>query len=241
MRAAPLIAVFFGCICPLLAADNQLTPEERAAGWILLFDGKTTNGWLDITGKPFPFTSWRIEDGCLHAFPNPDGFQDIRTSATYRSFELELDWKIEAKGNSGIKYLVQRVDEWKPGNGNGRNARARGFEYQLAGPANEEAGRNPARGTGALYSVLAPSIYLQPLLGAFNHTRLVVRGTQVEHWLNGNRVLAFSLTDPRVTDLLRTLRKDAQGDVLLDSPIALQNHASPVWFKNIKVRQFTNP
>lgn len=231
--------VLFTLLCPLFGADNQLTSEEQSTGWVLLFDGKTSDGWLEVTGKPFPLTSWRIEDGCLRAFPNADGFQDIRTTGTYRSFELELDWKIEAKGNSGIKYLVQRVDEWKPRNGNGRNARARGFEYQLADDANEEVGRDQTRAVGSLYSVLGPSPHLQPLIGEFNHTRLVVRDDHVEHWFNGTCVLTFSLQDPKVTNLFRSLRKDAPGDPVLESPITLQNHASPVWFKNIKLRAFT--
>jgi len=112
---------------------NQLTAQDRAAGWRLLFDGKSTDGWLEITGKPFPTNCWTIENACLKAIPRKDGFQDIRTVGMFREFELEFDWMLKADGNSGVKYLVQKVDEWV--NKDGRQARARGLEYRLGGPS----------------------------------------------------------------------------------------------------------
>ena len=151
-RAALLCAV---CIGTAVGAEpNQLTPRERAAGWRLLFDGKTTDGWLEITGKPFPTNCWTIENGCLKAIPRKDGFQDIRTKETFREFELEFDWMLQADGNSGVKYLVQKVDEWV--NKEGRQARARGLEYQLADDRNADAASDASRVAGSLYSVIAP-------------------------------------------------------------------------------------
>jgi len=211
-----------------LAADpNQLTSEERAAGWRLLFDGKSTQGWVEVTGKPFPSNCWRVEDGCLHAFPRDDGFQDIRTTGTFGSFELEWDWKILAKGNSGVKYLLQKVDEWN--NKQGRQARARGLEYQLADDANEDAASAASRVAGALYSVFAPVPKIVPRIGEFNHSRLVVDGDRVEHWLNGTKVVEFRLGAPEVQKLY-------PGIAPKESWISLQNHQSDVWFRGIKIR-----
>src|SRR5437868_6781162 len=79
-------------------APNRLTDAERRAGWRLLFDGSTTGGWVEITGKPFP-ASWTIEDGCLKTIVRKDGFQDIRTVESFRFFELQFDWKLLADGN----------------------------------------------------------------------------------------------------------------------------------------------
>ena len=106
-----------------VGAENQLTPQEKAGGWRLLFDGRTTDGWLEITGKPFPSNCWTIENESLKAIPRTDGFQDIRTKDTFRYFEFEFDWMLKADGNSGVKYLVQKVDDWV--NKDGRQARAR--------------------------------------------------------------------------------------------------------------------
>lgn len=223
---APLLVVL--TVLPGLAADT---------GWQLLFDGTTPSGWLEVTGKAFPTGSWRIEDGCLRAFSSTEGMQDIRTAAVFRDFDLEFEWKIEPKGNSGVKYLVQRVDEWTP-EGRGRQARARGLEYQLADDANEEALQDASRVTASLYSAISPSPRLAPLIGRFNQSRIVVKGTHVEHWLNGTRVLTFDTAGPEVLALLKGLQpKSGPSRFATGSPICLQNHNSPVWFRNLRIRR----
>jgi hypothetical protein len=230
-RAALLCAVCMGIAGG--AEPNRLTPRERAAGWRLLFDGKTTNGWLEITGKPFPLHCWTIENGCLKAIPRKDGFQDIRTRETFREFELEFDWMLNADGNSGVKYLVQKVDEWT--NKEGRQARARGLEYQLADDHNADAASDASRVAGSLYSVIAPVPKVAPRIGEFNHSRLVVQGGVVEHWLNGTRVVRFEIASPEVQVHLRQLR-GVDREILPEGPISLQNHSSETWFRNVKVR-----
>lgn len=219
------------------AQPNQLTDTERRQGWRLLFDGKTTAGWEEITGKPFPAKCWTIEDSCLKALVRSDGFQDIRTMETFRSFDLQFEWKIRKDGNSGVKYLIQRVDEWT--NASGRQARARGLEYQLAGDENADAASDPRRVAGSLYSLIAPVPRIPPRIGEFNHSRLLVRGRHVEHWLNGVKVVEFETTAREVRELLRRdLPKGSNEDTPLagTSPISLQNHASETWFRNIKIR-----
>jgi len=229
------LAFLFALSCTLAPAGepNQLTPQERADGWRLLFDGRTTAGWLEITGKPFPTDSWTIENGCLKAIPRKNGFQDIRTTETFREFEFEFDWMLRADGNSGVKYLVQKVDEWV--NKEGSQARARGLEYQLADDHNDDAASDPSRVAGALYSVIAPVPKVSPKIGEFNHSRLVVRDGVVEHWLNGTRVVRYQIGAPEVQKHLRELRKD-DAAILLEGPISLQNHSSETWFRNLKVR-----
>ncbi len=229
-RLAVLLAVFAVFAA---GADNQLTSQEQAQGWRLLFDGKTTDGWLEITGKPFPSNCWTIEGGSLKAIPRTDGFQDIRTKDTFRDFEFEFDWMLKADGNSGVKYLVQKVDDWV--NKDGRQARARGMEYQLADDHNADAASDPARAAGSLYSVIAPVPKVTPKIGDFNHSRLVVRGGAVEHWLNGTRVVRYEIGAPEVQKQLRNLRKD-DAPIVLEGPISLQNHSSETWFRNLKIR-----
>lgn len=213
------------------SVHNRLTAAERSAGWKLLFDGTSTAGWLEVTGTPFPGDSWTIEDGCLKAFPGPKGNRDIRTSGTYTSFELVFAWRIVKGGNSGVKYLVQNTDLWT--NAKGLQARARGPEYQLVDDASDDAS-DATRVTGALYSVLAPTARPSQPPGEWNRSRLIVRGDLVEHWLNDTRVLSYSLRQPEVIELLRQHRKGT--DVVRTSPICLQNHGTPVWFRDLKIR-----
>ena len=235
MRAAFIVACCLICTC-LSAQENHLTDVERKQGWHLLFDGTTTRGWLEITGKAFPTQSWTIEDGCLKAVVRTDGLQDIRTADEFRSFELAFDWKLPADGNSGVKYLIQRAEEWV--NQEGRQARALGLEYQLAGDRSADAASAPARVTGSLYSVLAPANRVAFAMGDFNHSRILVRGDHAEHWLNGSKVLEFDITKPVVSrHLLDMLPKD-QPDITTplrrESAISLQNGSSPAWFRNLK-------
>jgi hypothetical protein len=210
-----------------------LSATCAAGDWQALFDGKTTAGWTEVTGKPFPAT-WTIDDGCLKASPKPGGLQDIRTVDVFRSFELEFEWKMKADGNSGVKYLIQKVDEWT--NQDGRQARARGLEYQLADDHNPDAASDPARVAASLYSVIAPVPHLTPRIGEFNRSRILVEGTHVEHWLNGTRVVSFETSAPEVQKQLRNLRGKT-GELLTEGPISLQNHNSEVWFRNLRVRR----
>jgi hypothetical protein len=209
------------------AEPNQLTEAERRDGWRLLFDGKTTAGWEEITGKPFPSNCWTIEDGSLKALVRTGGFQDIRTTDSFGSFDLQWDWKMLKNGNSGVKYLIQRVDEWT--NAAGRQARARGLEYQLADDTNEDAASDPRRVAGSLYSLIAPSPRIKPAIGEFNHSRLLVLGHHVEHWLNGTKVVEFETDAAEVQKLMG-------ARAVATSPISLQNHQSETWFRNVKIR-----
>jgi hypothetical protein len=223
-------------LLPLHAADNQLTPAEKSQGWRLLFDGHTTEGWVEVTGKPVPLSSWTIVDGCLKTVITPGGAQDIRTVDSFRSYDLEFDWKVLADGNSGVKYLIQKIDEWT--NAKGRQARARGFEYQLADNRGPDA-IEPARSTASLYSAIAPSPATNPAVGSFNHSRIVVKGDHVEHWLNGVCVVVFDLTSPEAQKIVATNRakEDAANPMKRDTPISLQNHGTGAWFKNLKIRR----
>ena len=249
---------------PGRAADNQLTAKEKAAGWQLMFDGRTYAGWEDLAKKSPPGDSFTIEDGCLKASPHARITEDLFSKDTYRDFELEFDWKISPGGNSGVKYRIQDrvflLDQKIPRFEDLVNASLKnrhpdrpakgqdyviGFEYQLL-----DNGRNPdARAgtthqTGAVYDMVGPSKDATRTVGEFNHSRLVVKGEHVEHWLNGVKVVDASLDGPEVARgtaarwgagspvynlLVRQPRKDC--------PISLQNHGSAAWFRNIKIRR----
>lgn len=239
MRHLTRLAALVLLAVPLTRAaePNRLTDAERQQGWRLLFDGRTTAGWQEITGKPFPTNCWTVEDGSLKTIVRHDGAQDIRTTESFRSFDLQFDWKILAGGNSGLKYRIQKADEWT--NAAGRQARARGLEYQLADDIDPDAASDPRKVAASLYSLIAPVPHIPPRIGEFNHSRLLVQGNHVEHWLNGAKVVAFDAAGAEVQKLLRNdLPKGSPADAPLveTSPISLQNHSSEAWFQNIKIR-----
>lgn len=258
-------SLFAACVAVSSAADNQLTAQEKAAGWTLLFDGKTFDHWVDPTKKSPPGDSFVIDDGCLAPVSHPRIVEDLFSTETYRDFELEFDWKISPGGNTGVKYRIQDHQFLQAGqrgkfedlaNESMRNRRtdrpARGqdyvigFEYQIVdNSTNPDARRGGAlHQAGALYDAFAPTRDATRPVGEFNHSRLVVKGNHVEHWMNGVKVVDASLDDPQVeraaakrwgvdTPIYNLLAKHPR----MDCPISLQNHDDRAWFKNIKIRR----
>ena len=80
---------------------NTLTPQEKSAGWMLLFDGQSMKNWVDPRQKTPPGGAWTIEDHCLMSMPHPAIEEDLFSTQTYRDFELAFDWRIGRGGNSG--------------------------------------------------------------------------------------------------------------------------------------------
>lgn len=204
------------------AQQNRLAPEEKSAGFELLFDGESTSGWLEITGDGFPAESWKVEDGTLKTVAGLPGFQDIRTVMEVRDFELRFSWRIAKGGNSGVKYRLEEVDRWQAKDGRSYHARARGLEYQLVDDAlNAEARSDPKNTAGALYGKVAPREAAARPAGEWNESRIVVRGRHVEHWLNGKRVVDCECAA-------------AEGRA---TPVALQNHNAEAWFRDLRIRR----
>ena len=245
------------------AADNQLTAQEKAAGWRILFDGWSFAGWEDPTRKTPPGDSFVIENGCLKAVAKPRFSEDLFSAAVYRDFELEFDWRIAPGGNSGVKYRIEGripVSETQLPKFEDRvNASAKkrstqriagqeyvvGFEYQMLDNAlNPDARNGATHQAGALYDVLPPVRDATKPVGEWNHSRLVLKGDRLEHWLNGVKVVEGSLAAPEVERA--AAKRWGAGSPVYDllvkqprkeCPISLQNHESEAWFRNIKIRR----
>jgi hypothetical protein len=221
------------------AGVNTLTDAEKAAGWTLLFDGKSTAQWRGFRRDAMPPEGWAVEaeTGALkHVKGQVANGGDIITLNQYSSFEFKADWKISPGGNSGIKYLISE-DLVKTGYG------GLGFEMQvLDDDLNPDAklGKDGNRRAGALYDLIpaAPAKKLMPV-GQWNEARLVVRGTHVEHWLNGVKLLEFEIGSPAMKALIAESKYKVNpgfGDVRRGH-ILLQDHNEEVWYRNLKVRE----
>jgi len=248
-----------------------LPAEESAAGWKLLFDGTSMDAWQDPARLQPPGDAWSIEDGCLAAKPHPLITEDLVSKEAFRDFELVFDWKIAKGGNSGVKYRIQempilvsggplhgakfedQVDAAVQGHVTSRSVikpgeKAQiyvvGFEYQLIdNGGHPDARRGPLYQSGSVYSIFPPSRDVTRPVGQFNHSRLVLKGNHVEHWLNGEKVVDADLDSSQVKETLaKRWPKDSPVYNLLVNqprklcPISLQNHGDAVWFQAIKIR-----
>jgi hypothetical protein len=216
---------------------NTLSAAEKAAGWKLLFDGRTTNGWRGFHADAFPSHGWVVEDGAIKrvaTVSTPGAGGDIITAGQYGNFELALDWKLTAGGNSGLKYLVAERPDRK-----GRSGVS--YEMQILDDERHpdaKAGVNGNRTAGALYDLIAPGTHAARPVGEWNEARLVVKGRHVEHWLNGQRIVQFEIGSPEMKALIaKSKYKDIQGfGEATSGHILLQDHGDEVWFRNLKIR-----
>ena len=159
---------------------NTLTAQERQEGWRLLFDGKTLNGWRGYKLPNVP-QGWAVEDGALTRVSRTT---DLITTEQFRDFDLQLEWKTVRGGNSGIFYRAPEgqniIYQYAP-------------EYQLLDDPNHPDGRVELTSAGSNYALHpAPRGVVKPA-GEWNSTRIVVRGNQVEHWLNGQKIVEYEL------------------------------------------------
>ncbi len=211
----------------LHAADNTLTAAEKKAGWELLFDGKTMNGWRTYGKKPAG--GWEVVDGTLHSIPKVKGAELI-TEKKYRDFEFSWEWKVAPAGNNGVKYFVTEARPKSPGH-----------EYQMLDDVGHPDSKNgPIRHTASFYDVLPPAAD-KPLRkpGEWNHSKIVVKGNTVEHWLNGKNVLTYELGSEAVKAGLAKSKfaKEAGFGDKIDGHIMLTYHQDDCWYRNIKIRE----
>ncbi len=207
-------------------AQNTLTRDESATGWMSLFDGASLERWRGFKKGGIP-EGWRALDGTL-ARVQPAG--DIVTVETFADFDLVFDWKVGTGGNSGVFFRVTEEADlvWHSGP-----------EYQILDNAGHRDGKDALTAAGSNYALHAPLRDLTAPVGEWNTARLLVRGSHVEHWMNGVKLLEYEIGsadwERRVKaskfSSLPRYGREPRGH------IALQDHGDPVAYRNLKIRR----
>jgi hypothetical protein len=210
---------------------NTLSAEEKEQGWKLLFDGETLHGWHSFLEDTI--TGWTVEDGTLKALGmGGDIGGDIVSDDQFENFELSLEWKIAPQGNSGILYLVVEDTAYNA-------VYETGPEYQLL---DDEGFPEPVEEwqlTGANYGMhVAQNKELKPV-GEWNTAKIIVNNGHVEHWLNGKKVVDYEMWSDNWKELVKSGKwADYPGyGSAKKGHLALQDHGSFVWFRNIKIKE----
>ncbi len=196
-------------LAPWTPDNSVLSEEERAEGFISLFDGKTLDGWWSRNQK---VESFEVRDGNIEWVRGGAGA--LMTRDRYDNFILRVDWKIGYGGNSGIWLRAPRE---------ARSSKI-GFEYQMMGDSDLTEPTDTS--TASIYSVLPPLAIANKPEGEWNYSEMVLDGPHYKAYLNGVLVQDVNFDDD---DELRTrLRRGF---------ICLTDHACEVSFRNIRVKK----
>lgn len=209
-----------GILCS--AHAQQTTP---------LFDGNTLDEWTTIDGKPVT-GGWEAVNDTIH-LPKNSGAGNIVTAKEYGDFDLRFEWKISEGGNNGVKYRVRRFGK-----------RVLGCEYQILDDGGHPDGHTGKKSTGSLFDVCAPNAdkSLKPA-GEYNSSRIVVRGDQIQHWLNGELILTLRVGSPD-WDAKKARSKFSKVHGFGENrngKIMLTEHGDEVWYRNITITAYTEP
>ncbi|WP_128546117.1 3-keto-disaccharide hydrolase [Larkinella soli] len=232
----------------LLAAEkpqspNTLTNKEKKEGWKLLFDGKTAKGWRGAYKDRFPEGGWSVEDGTL-TIAKTDGREsrnagDIVTEEEFGDFDLTFEFRLTEGANSGLKYYVVEHQPKPAGS-------AYGLEYQVLDDARHpdaKMGRNGNRTAGSLYDLIPAQNKVVNPIGEWNQARVFSKGSHVEHWLNGRKVVAYERGSEEFRKLVGMSKYSAASynanGRFGEAPkghLLLQDHGDRVSFRNIKIK-----
>ena len=218
--------------------DNTLTDREIKEGWKLLFDGKTSAGWMNAKSKTFPSGGWEIKDGILTINPEakgPNSGGDIVTVNKFKNFELIVDFMYKPGANSGIKYFIDTEIN------NGALASI-GCEYQILDDklhADAKMGIGGNRTLAGLYDLITPKNKRDNGPDKWNRALIIVNENKVQHWLNGQMTVEYERGNEKWKELVATSKfKSSPGfGEVKEGRILLQEHGNFVSFKNIKIRE----
>jgi hypothetical protein len=187
---------------------------------LILFSKDDFSQWTKVNGDPVD-VGWVIKKGVVHR--NARG-GDIITKEKFKDFELTFEWKISEAGNSGIKY---------------RTRGSLGLEYQVLDDRKHRDNKNPTHRAASLYElVAAPDSKPLKKVGNWNKGRIVAKGNQIEHWLNGEKVVKVTWgTDDWKQRFQKSKYHKNEGFGSWGGPILLQDHNDPAWFRNLMIKR----
>lgn len=217
--------------------QSALTADEKKEGWELLFDGKSTKGWRSFKSKEIG-AAWKVEDGALYLDNSQkDNWQtrgggDIITDKEYENFELQLEWKIQPCGNSGIMFNVVEDDQYQ-------YAWNTGPEMQVLDNDCHPDAKIIKHRAGDLYDLISCKVETIRPVGEWNQVRILSNKGEISFTLNGTEVVKFSIASPEWKEMIAASKfKDMKGfGMARKGHISLQDHGDKVWFRNIKIRE----
>ncbi len=218
-RIGRIGALLFVATWMPLKAQAEVSPARSQdgavhAGFVPLLDGSSLEGWSHQG-------NWRVVHGVI-ARTESGGHLICRRIKVPDNFELCFEWKISRGGNSGVFY--------RPGRS----------EYQILDNANHINGKNPRTSAAALYFCMQPSHDATKPVGEWNSARVLCKETQVQHWLNEEKVIDFDHTNPKYHYNIGMMKARGGDITSRGGYVTLQDHGAAVWYRNLLLRQVTD-
>lgn len=224
---------------PCSTVDNTLSAAEKAAGWELLFDGKSIEQFRNYKKETLG-SSWVVEDGAIHlnsVKKDDGGWQaadggDIITKETYKDFEFHLEWKISQCGNSGIMFNVKEDEQYD-------YVWLTGPEMQVLDNTCHPDTRFVTHRAGDLYDMIEAKYNTVNPAGKWNKARIKSKDGKVEFWLNGYKNVEFEMHTEEWKAMVAGSKFKDMPDfgTMKEGHISLQDHGDKVWYKNLKIRK----
>jgi hypothetical protein len=224
-----------------VAGPNQLTAKEKEDGWILMFDGETSDGWRGYGREDFP-GDWKIEDGSIYMAASGRGEAgsqdggDIIYDREFENFHFKLEWKLSAGGNSGIFYLGQETPDydyiWKT---------APEMQVLHEDHIDWNLGKDGNRRAGSLYDLIPANPQNVKPAGEWNQVEIMVYNGTVVHKQNGETVVEYHLWTPEWEEMVAGSKfpglNENWANVAKKGYLGLQDHGDDVWYRNLKVKE----
>lgn len=213
----------------------KINQKSSLKDWEILFDGSNMDKWRGKNSDTFPSDGWAVKNNSLFLRKKKAG--DIITKEKYGNFILVLDFKLTQKSNSGIKYFVGKLINMKTG-----DTVINGPEYQIIDDYNHPAVKDHKHdigSTASCYLLYEPKNKKLNPAGQWNHVKIIAKGTHVEHWLNGRKVLSYERgSEDFMKRKSATKFRDLKGyGTLPAGHILLTDHDDKVYFRNIKIKR----
>ena len=236
MRPCILLALLALPFLVQAQVTNTLSAKEKKEGWKLLFDGTTTSGWRKFKSDKIG-AAWKVKDGALYLdATNKKDWQtgdggDIVTEGVYENYELSIEWKIQACGNSGIIFNVQE--------GNYDYVWHTGPEFQVLDNACHPDAKIIKHRAGDLYDLISCKVETVKPAGEWNEARILANKGNYSFWLNGTEVTSVNMNSPGWKTLIAGSKFKNMADFgkFTKGRISLQDHGDQVWYRNIKIKE----
>jgi hypothetical protein len=216
---------------------NQLSKAEKAKGWQLLFDGKSTKGWHIYQNKS-DGSAWKVVNGELTFVAGEKvngkivGSGDMVSDSTYENYHFSVEWKVSEKGNSGIIFNASEDAKYE-------YAFHTGPEMQVLDNDGHSDGKLYRHRAGDLYDLVAVAKENAKGPGEWNKAEIMLKNRKLDLYLNGLHVVSTVMGSPEWDKMVAKSKFKSMPDFgkIIKGHIVLQDHGNPIWFRNIKIRK----